>query len=384
MNVGITCLALLATLPVTVRAQATAPPMRQARLVMTLGVDSADDVVRGAFGSAGPVRSAPDGRIYVLDGRQCQIKMFDQRGVYRGAFGRSGAGPGEFSCRGMLVTTEQDGIVVTDLTQSRVVRYSFSGAHLSTTAMPGGEAGLVRGTALRNGFTVRDEGISLRRADTQSPTFDPYTYVVLRRASQRRVDTLASIRRDHLLVRLPDGRLRPATAGFGNGGAWAVWRDSVVAIVDGYAGAVRWFVISASGARITRTTSLGVVGRAVTSADLRAMERRVPEDPLLRAMRVVPASVAEPPAFWSAATDAKFADDGALWVGAPSEAGRPRVWTVFPLGGQDYRVSIPGDVTLSSARGEIVYCVGTNEDDIPVVRVYRIDDMPERGPGAPP
>lgn len=85
------------------------------------------------------------------------------------------------------------------------------------------------------------------------------------------------------------------TAGIGEGGGWAGWRDSMVLVGHGYTGTVRWYVVSDAGVATTRTASLRASGRRVTDDDRRQLDHRAANGPLLLAMRARVTSVAEGP-----------------------------------------------------------------------------------------
>ena len=66
------------------------------------------------------------GRVYVLDSREAQVKVFDQNGTYVRSIGKRGQGPGEFTRPLSISITGQNEIVVDDFT-SRLVLFSLEG-----------------------------------------------------------------------------------------------------------------------------------------------------------------------------------------------------------------------------------------------------------------
>jgi len=66
------------------------------------------------------------GRIYVLDSREAQVKVFDQNGTYVRSIGKRGQGPGEFTRPFSISITGQNELVVDDFT-SRLALFSLEG-----------------------------------------------------------------------------------------------------------------------------------------------------------------------------------------------------------------------------------------------------------------
>jgi hypothetical protein len=66
------------------------------------------------------------GRIYVLDARESQVKVFDQNGTYIRSIGKRGQGPGEFITPLSISITGQNELVVDDF-RSRLVIFSLEG-----------------------------------------------------------------------------------------------------------------------------------------------------------------------------------------------------------------------------------------------------------------
>ena len=66
-------------------------------------------------------------RIYVLDSREKHIKVFDSDGVYVTTVGRKGQGPGELAGPRNLCITNQNQIMVPDVTNLRITFFSLEG-----------------------------------------------------------------------------------------------------------------------------------------------------------------------------------------------------------------------------------------------------------------
>ncbi len=82
---------------------------------------------------AGPVGLDVDrkGNIYVLEGKDCQVKVFDANGAYKFSFGKKGQGPGELQAPNSLsIKDDADEIWICDRGVRRVVVYSLSGEYI--------------------------------------------------------------------------------------------------------------------------------------------------------------------------------------------------------------------------------------------------------------
>ena len=77
--------------------------------------------------------------LYVLDGRDQNIKIFDEKGNFVRAIGKKGQGPGEMMRPRSLELNERNELIVFDLGNRRIIVYSTSGdivKELSTAKLP--------------------------------------------------------------------------------------------------------------------------------------------------------------------------------------------------------------------------------------------------------
>lgn len=95
-----------------------------------LRIGSGDDSDRGFCRIVG-VEVGPDGRIYVLDGQDQQIRVYDDAGRPLRTVGRRGDGPGEFT-QARLFGFKGDTLWVNDAGPMRVTLMSAEGQVLST------------------------------------------------------------------------------------------------------------------------------------------------------------------------------------------------------------------------------------------------------------
>ena len=73
-----------------------------------------------------------EGRIYVLDYKEAQIKVFARNGDYLKTIGREGQGPGELASPYSICVTEQDQIMIQDLNNHRMIFFSLDGKFLKS------------------------------------------------------------------------------------------------------------------------------------------------------------------------------------------------------------------------------------------------------------
>ncbi len=73
------------------------------------------------------VQADAQGRIYALDSKAAQVKVFDARGRFLRAIGKKGQGPGEFDLPGRCVVTPGGELAVLDLGNHRVSFFSLEG-----------------------------------------------------------------------------------------------------------------------------------------------------------------------------------------------------------------------------------------------------------------
>ncbi|HKS05999.1 MAG TPA: hypothetical protein VJR92_06765 [Gemmatimonadaceae bacterium] len=353
---------------------AQAPPARVAVAAITMGADN-DDVSRGAFAEIGAARFGSDGSIYAIDPGECKVKQFSSTGRFVRSFGGSGGGPSEFSCRNLRLDVKDETVVVTDPTQARTVHFSREGRAAKTVPLPDfpGDYGVVRTVPLRYGFGVRIR----TGAEAAPPRRDSLQRLVVRKLNEPRADTIANYRADDVAVEFVTGRRLGAPTGLGYGGAWTACGDSAVVVADGYAGAVTWYRITATGPRLARSATLGRTGALLTSDERRDAMTRVrtsravtSEQGVGRAGEIK--SISALPTMWSVVWSVRCGDDGAVWVGMQDKLAPRTEWTVFPPTGSAYTVTLPENFSFRSARGDFVLGRTVTEDEVPVLRVYRL------------
>ena len=106
-----------------------------------------------AFGYVSDVAQGEDGRIWVADSRNVEIRVFDDLGRAREVLGRSGEGPGEFGDLSALEVFPDESMVAWDPRLQRVSIFNKDGSFLRSFRVPinavvGGPRSFV---ALKNG-----------------------------------------------------------------------------------------------------------------------------------------------------------------------------------------------------------------------------------------
>lgn len=116
----------LCHLPVsTVHAQSSTNfPERRLQLIRDIGGDG------NIFARIEYVVETPNGTLFVLDGSERNIKMFDSRGTHLRSISRQGSGPGELIGPSFTMRRTSAGIAVTDHMLRRDLTFSEEGKHL--------------------------------------------------------------------------------------------------------------------------------------------------------------------------------------------------------------------------------------------------------------
>jgi hypothetical protein len=325
-----------------------------------------------------------DGRMYVLDAADYDVKVFDAAGHFSQRFGRRGGGPGEFATPSSIWISDTT-VRVRDLANGTQV-YSLSGAYLVT--LPREQVELETRN-LRFGMTlsVVEAEITGWRFRGRPPESVSRNKLVVVHRSGGQADTLGRIPVDWAFFESPSRSGSMRSSGFGDGGAWGLLGDSTVVVVDGYSGIVRWHTITQTGPRLSREVSLRVPAPRVTADDISAMERTRAGTAWTtggggtRQSVVAPVHVVGAPALWSVATKVFVAETGTLWVGAPrvelsntgagpvSQVVTNNLWTVIPASGEPFAVTFPKDFSAHAARGDRIVGLLLGE---PGIQAYRV------------
>lgn len=240
---GAIAFGLLFVSSTVLHAQVKSSEAIKPELIMEIGEDDA------AFVAIAEVVAARDGRIYVLDVREPDIKVFTSSGKFMRSIGRSGAGPGEFTHPAHLQVGDRT-LTITDWMQRRTSTFTLEGKHIQTrryeTPSTQGQPSLVR--PVRGGSTVVAI-LPMVRTGARETIADLDSRLLFVPASEGPVDTLLQFRSEIALWRVRGSAIANVlTTGVGDGGAWALGGDSLLVTVDGRSGQVRWYVLNARAA----------------------------------------------------------------------------------------------------------------------------------------
>ena len=83
-----------------------------------LSIGEAEGREEYMFSEVESITTDDEGRIYVLDSEENNVKIYDKKGKFVNKFGKKGQGPGEFSRPLVVIITNQDEILVQNLFSS--------------------------------------------------------------------------------------------------------------------------------------------------------------------------------------------------------------------------------------------------------------------------
>ena len=100
------------------------------RLEKELTIGAVEGASEAVFAEVSGVAANQDGRIYVLDAKECRIQVFDDQGKFVRSIGRRGQGPGETQNPRSIRITPQSEIMVRDLQGDLILFYGLEGEFL--------------------------------------------------------------------------------------------------------------------------------------------------------------------------------------------------------------------------------------------------------------
>ena len=170
------------------------PPSWRLEEILRLGSEGAfGDPAPDEFGSVASAILGPGDRVYVADGINAEVKVFDLDGSLALKFGRKGEGPGEFG-RLYSLAWIGDTLLALDFGVGRVAMFDAQGRWIGQRRHPGRVSG--PGTRLRLYQTGDDEAY----AWSISVSADRMRNSFVRHTSEGATDTLWQIPRDEALV----------------------------------------------------------------------------------------------------------------------------------------------------------------------------------------
>jgi len=351
-------------------------PAQDLRLLFSIGQEDAPDYTFARISQLAVDRAR---NVYVLDTGDKAVKVYDAEGRFVVRMGREGSGPGEFLVLGGLEVTESE-VRVTDARQSRMSRFDHRGRHLETgplvvpQGMNIGSIGPLRG----GGRLLR----TLYRASIGSESHDPYVHILFAGPGDSAPDTLLSFEPAIVLWYTPGG---PAPWGgvatqLGDGGAHAVAGDSVIALVDGYTGALELRTVTGTGLGPARIMDLAVRGQPFPRRTLESIR-----DSLRVAHKNTRIDVMAPAQQSAISGQCFFDDSGRLWVEKAVVAGASRQWLRIDIRSSAIvAVTVPSQLGVRAVRDDRLYGIWTDELDVQTVRVYQVAFERTRSQGRHP
>lgn len=353
-------------LPDAAERQASAIPVRE---VARSGVDT-------LFQQVTALDVDSRGRLYVGDWFAARVAVLDSAAQPVATVGRRGLGPGEFrAIRGVQVLPG-DSVLVYDPNAARLSVFAPGEARPAYVVNVGAAAGSVP-------FFIHRTGAN-------------DAFVAMFRPGFRGDDTTRATDRLRVLER--DGRLRgepirayPARAFLRVGG-----RNDFAVAPDPF-GREGFYVLGA-GDRVhflwsdsLAVETLDLRGRRTAGFSVRYRPPRIGDADVETALEGMPAAMVRAfrpalrdslPERWPAARGLIADPQGRLWIGLNTPAGEPREWAAFTESGRYLgSVFLPRRMELHAVRGERLYGVEKDADDVPHVVVYRMDARPEGGNG---
>jgi len=353
-----------------------------ARPVLEIGGSSGEGPT--AFGQLSGVAVLRSGLLVVGDSRANELRVFDERGTFLRAFGRSGSGPGEFSRVLWSVHALGDTILATD-NGARAQLFDASGRLLRALTRPAIErvARPERIGLLRNGaIAVRALEV---RSDTSTPVRDA-SRIVLREGMGANGATYSR------LARVADRARQPSPR---SGSPYLYGPTLEVVAHDdrvclGFSDRYRISCFSAIGA------PLFTIDRASTNTPVTEDMRQLARDGYVNGNRAGASNDLlarlrlEANAFQFAERAPAFgrmlvAANGELWVSSFNPAERiigprgdrvsraPVKWSVHdPRGAWIADIEVPPRVVPHAVANGHLYCVSLAEDDTESVTVWSI------------
>jgi hypothetical protein len=394
-----------------------------ATLVEELSIGALDGAEEYTFGDISEVAIAGDGSIYVFDRQVPALRKYDARGKYIRTLGGRGQGPGEYLKGGGLAVHPDGRVMLWDSGTWRINVYSLAGEPVATWSTPSGASGTVS-LNTSHALVIDSAGVIWLRRSIIDPeaAARPRTEWVRLNGTGAPIDTLA----EPVFAVVP--RTLSATNRFGTRTSAIPFEPATISAVSsrgyfvtGYPQryAFEMLVPTASGAAAARRWRPGDPIVSVRRTDAKAIAvsraqrdsaRRVVEE---RMRRTDPRWNWDGPAIPGTHpyyTRIVSGLDGRIWLslfGDPTLASQgttvlmqvgngaggaerrapppsrapipatlpstPMPYDVFePSGAYVGRVEIPARVVLGATRGDLVWGVAYNDDDVGFLKRYRI------------
>lgn len=330
------------------------------------------------------IAPGPNGLVFVSDIREPMLRVFDPRGSYVRAIGRTGSGPGEFR-RVSYLGVLGDTIWTIDVLQRRTTLFTAEGRVLATFQYGVSPNVAPPGTGLSSALVtaVLPGGVAFGRAsygssDQAAGRVPRFPLLRLTRDGAT-LDTIA-------WVSTKNSQL---TLAFGRGELFLSqpFSDAPIAVVGSHARRV--YVIDRTVATDARAATLGVTALDVNGDTL--WQRRYPytpkrldpdrrEEALNRRIQLNNAEVPRAqlrnatflPDYAPRVTAAVVAEDGSLWLRCDDGPGDVEHLVIGPDGTVAGALALPRNVTVKAVRGNLVWTTEADDDGVQTIVRWRI------------
>jgi len=339
------------------------------------------------FGFVADVAFGPDSTIYVLDGMNAEVRVFDLDGKHLRTFGRKGQGPGEFQLPNRLAVSDEY-VRVNDPPQGRIVWFTLDGQHVETSRSPGAELGLTAVLPLRHGIWLGAKDSRITTHGVEPLIGGSRAYVARHGAAFRASNALVvgTFRQDALqfdtIFQYDHGSIMYLMPGrgfgffgprWGSGGGWGVAGDTLVLLVDAFQGEIRSLAVTEGGLIPRGNLQLPITPEPLSEREWRAVERveRLERD-LSPGLHLVG------PPFRAQLGGPIVTESGEVWVRRlhtdPTQQSQPSESTYFVVrldhGSYEER-ELPTGFTLRAGKGDLLLGVRRTELGVFYVEVWR-------------
>lgn len=327
------------------------------------------------------------GNIFVLDGVDQQVKMFDRNGRPVRVFGRKGAGPGEF-INASVISVVHDSLWVIDRQNERITAFALADRGLRSFVLPGTGRGLKR-VQLVTAFGF----LCSTPASTSilGGASDQVTYVLVDNTGAIQNTVLSGLPSPRSLVytAAPANNPKNSYRGFTRQpflhptmSATADDARAVVLVTTAMTSGreterVRAVKVSVRGDTLWRV-ALSYRGRPLRPADIKHVV-----DSIVRSATKMRGTVLVPnrqmiedsillPRFWPPVSGLVVGADGTIWLQQGiADARDNRYWRLSPTRTYEATVSLPLGFVLKNATRDYAWGWRLDRDGLPVIERFK-------------
>jgi hypothetical protein len=162
----------------------------QPQIADELTIGNAEGDPNYQFGAIAGIDVGSDGTIFVLDQQSRTVRAYDGQGQYLRTMGGPGSGPGELSPATIGLIVLRDTVLVPDMGQQRMTRYTSAGDVIGSFPIPFTEGLAVRWLERNDGRLVQQSRIM---SFPGQPQVEPKDLLLVREADGTIIDTLLTL-----------------------------------------------------------------------------------------------------------------------------------------------------------------------------------------------